>query len=473
MLLSNKNNALLISIFFILIGILSRFYQLNFEDYWLDEMNSFWVADPNISLKEMISRRELTDATPLFFNLILKNYFKFFSYNPEIGRHVPLFFGILSIPFLGFLSYKVKKNRNSFLLTILLISINIYLIKYSQETRPYSLVFLLSVINLIIYYKVVSLDLNYYEKIYIFLLFILFSVLSLSSHPFVFIIFFSQIINSIYFWIVFKNKNILFFLSVPFILIIYFFTNYDYLVSLFAYGEGAYFYKQIGWEFFYNYYFSRFFGSKIMGLVYLSTLIFLIFRFRNKILLTPNNYLLLTFILIFSYIIPLSYSFIVRPILTDRYIIFVLASILILISTLIFEIDNKKLKIYLVMIVVLPTLVNHYIEIKFRVNTKPEFTKVIHSLKGNEVKNLSIFGSTQSHKLVENYLVNIDEFKKNNFKLLNIENLSSGSERIWILCYEPLTAFNCDISEEYKKVWALKDIKKMHLLNARLFEIKR
>ena len=91
MLLSNKNNALLISIFFILIGILSRFYQLNFEDYWLDEMNSFWVADPNISLKEMISRRELTDATPLFFNLILKNYFKFFSYNPEIGRHVPLF----------------------------------------------------------------------------------------------------------------------------------------------------------------------------------------------------------------------------------------------------------------------------------------------------------------------------------------------------------------------------------------------
>ena len=69
--------------------------------------------------------------------------------------------------------------------------------------------------------------------------------------------------------------------------------------------------------------------------------------------------------------------------------------------------------------------------------------------------------------------MNINEFKKNKFKLLNIENLSSSSERIWILCYEPLTAFNCDISEEDKKVWVLKDTKKMHLLNARLFEIKK
>ena len=90
-----------------------------------------------------------------------------------------------------------------------------------------------------------------------------------------------------------------------------------------------------------------------MGLIYLSTLIFLIIRFRKKILFTSNNYLPLIFILFFSYIIPLFYGFIKFPILTDRYIIFVLIPILILISALIFEIDNRKLKIFLLIIIYL------------------------------------------------------------------------------------------------------------------------
>ena len=172
MFLSNKNNILLISILFILIGIFLRLYQLNFENYWLDEMLSFWIADPNISLKDTVSRNAYIGQTPPLFDLFLKKYLEFFSYNPEIGRHVPLFFGVLSIPFLGILSYQVAKN-NSFLLTVLLVSTNIYLIKYSQETRPYTLVFLLSTINLIFYYKIISTDFTFSKK-YFFLFYLLF-----------------------------------------------------------------------------------------------------------------------------------------------------------------------------------------------------------------------------------------------------------------------------------------------------------
>ena len=54
MLSSNKNNILLVSILFVLIGIFLRIYQLNFENYWLDEMLSFWVADPNLSLEDTL-----------------------------------------------------------------------------------------------------------------------------------------------------------------------------------------------------------------------------------------------------------------------------------------------------------------------------------------------------------------------------------------------------------------------------------
>ena len=97
---------------------------------------------------------------------MLKIYLNFFGNDPEIGRHVPLIFGVLSIPLVGILSYQVAKN-NSFLLTILLVSTNIYLIKYSQETRTYSLVFLLSIINLIFYYKIISSHLIGFKRIYI------------------------------------------------------------------------------------------------------------------------------------------------------------------------------------------------------------------------------------------------------------------------------------------------------------------
>ena len=369
MFILNRKNIILVSIFFILIGIFLRFYQLNFENYWFDEINDFWIADPYISFDAMLFRREsIGDVSPHFWQSLLKIYFKIFGYMPEVGRYLPFFWGILSIPFVGILSYQVKKD-NSFLLAILLISINIYLIKYSQETRVYSLVFLLATINLIFYYKIISPNLAYFKKIYIFILFIGSSILNFTIQPFLLIIFFSQITSSIYAFLILKNKNFLFFLSIPFILTIYLFMNYNYLFTNLTITD--YFIKHEGWKFYYNYYFSRFFGSQIMGLIYLSTLIFLIIRFRKKILFTSNNYLPLIFVLFFSYIIPLLYGLIRHPILHDRYIIFVLIPIIILISSLIFEIENRKLKILLFVFILLPTIINNYIEIKFRINTKP------------------------------------------------------------------------------------------------------
>ena len=465
-----KKSILSVSILFILTGIFLRLYQLNFENYWLDELVDFWVADPNITLHATFVRRELIDdQTPYLFQLFLKIYLKFFGYDPEIGRHVPLIFGVLSIPLVGILSYQVAKN-NSFLLTILLVSTNIYLIKYSQETRTYTLVFLLSTINLIFYYKIIFSDLTYFKKRYIFSIFVIFSVLSLSAHPFVFIIFFSQIAYSVYSFFVFREKNFLFLLSIPFILIIYLIINYNYLISQLSYNE--YFLEHENWKFYYNYYFSRFFGSKIMGLIYLSTLIFLIIRFRKMILFTSNNYLPLIFILFFSYLIPLFYALLKTPILTDRYIIFVLIPILILISALIFEIDNKKLKIFLLISILIPTIINNYIEIQFRKNTKPEFTKLLGNLEKHETKNLTFYAPKVIDEIIENYILSLNVFKNNNFKILNIDNISSDINKLWVICYEPVMNYNCNIPTDIQKSWTLYETKKLHLLSAQLYGIR-
>ena len=447
MFISNRRNILSVSIIFILIGFFLRFYQLNFENYWFDELIDFWVADPNISFNDTFLRREhVNDQTPYLFQLLLKIYLKIFGYDPEIGRQVPLIFGVLSIPLVGILSYQVAKNQ-SFLLTILLVSTNIYLIKYSQETRTYTVVFLLSTINLIFYYKIILLNLIGFKRIYIFSLFVVFSVLGLSSHPFVFIIFFSQIAYSVYSFIMFRDKNFLFLLSIPFIIIIYLIINY-------------------------NYFFSRFFGSKIMGLIYLSMLIFLIIRFRKKILFTSNNYLPLIFILFFSYIIPLFYGLIKLPVLTDRYIIFVLIPILILLSALIFEIYNKKLRIFLLVIILVPTIINNYIEIQFRKNTKPEFSKLFNNLEKHEIKNLSLLAPIEITRIIENYIVSIKEFKNTNFKLHNINKITPEIKMLWVICYEPVMNYNCNVSSDKTKNWILNDTEEVYLVNAQLYEIK-
>ena len=463
----NKNSILIVSTLFIFGGIFLRTYQLNFESYWLDEMISFWVADPSLSLADTFNRRDHIEQSPVLFDLILKEYFKFFNYEPEIGRQLSLIFGILSIPLLGVLSYQISKD-NSFLLTIFLTSINIYLINYSQEVRPYSLVFLLSIINLIFYYKIISTHITILRKIIFFLLFIFFSIITFSSHPFTFILLFAQILNSIYFFLFFKKRNYLFFLSVPIILLVYLFFNYDYIISQFSYNE--FFLLHENWKFYYNYYFSRFFGSRIMGLIYLSTLIYLIIHFRKRIFLTSNNYLLLIFVFLFSYIIPLVYSYIKTPILTDRYIIFVLIPILVLVSSLILQIKNKRLKVFLLIYILIPTIINNYIEIKFRIITKPEFTRFIKDIKDSKFKSIAVHAPNRELKLVENYIENLKEFKNNNFMIYNLNKIPKNEKMIWVICYEPLVEFECTLPNNQENDWTLMTNKKNYLLNSRLFE---
>ena len=470
----NHKYIFFLTLLFVLIGILLRFYQLNFENYWWDEMLGFWVTDPNISLDQTFYRREITDQTSILFHILLKNYYKFFGYNSEIGRYIPFIFGSVSIPLLGILSYQIKKN-NSYLLTILLASINIYLIQYSQETRYYSLVFLLSIINLIFYYKILLLNLEGFNRTFVFISFILISVLSFSLNPFILIIFFSQIIYCLYLFYFHKIKNYLFFLSIPIILISYVILNYDYLF-LELVSKKNHFVPDLDWRFIYNFFFPRFFGSAIMGFLYLFFLFFLLINFRKKIFNISNNFLPLIFILFFSYLIPFLYGLFSTPILFDRYIIFVLIPIIILISTLIFEIKKKNTQNFLILLILLPTFINHFLEVKYKENTKPEFNILVNYLNESDTKNYTFFVDNKvdviTLEIVENYVKSLKLIKKNNYKLFSINNLPNELDSIWVICYEPFTGLDCEPLSNESNNWTLVNNKKFHLLNAKLFKIK-
>jgi len=187
---NSKNKFIATIVFSIFIaGITFRLYNLNIENFWIDEMVTFWVTDPLITINETIHRNIESDLH-FFFNLILKLYFSFTSYEINLGRYLPAALSILSIISIFYLSIILKTKNYIFLL--FLISFNVYLIKYSQELRSYSLIFFLTSVSLIFFFKIT--DKNYNKKNLVTIFFIISQLLIVLTHIYGLIIIFSFII---------------------------------------------------------------------------------------------------------------------------------------------------------------------------------------------------------------------------------------------------------------------------------------
>ena len=65
------------------------------------------------------------------------------------------------------------------------------------------------------------------------------------------------------------------------------------------------------------------------------------------------------------------------------------------------------------------------------------------------------------------------EFTNNDFKMNHMSNIQSNLNFVWIICYEPLVGFNCNLKEKDKKNFTLIDKKQKHLVSAKLYKIKK
>ena len=445
-----ENNSLIYSLVFliILLGFIFRFYNLNYENLWLDEIYSFWVTDPNLSFAETYSRVQTTESIPFLYYYLVKVCNQIFGYDPIVGRYFSAFIGLLSIFSVGMLCRKITKNK-SYLLTICLVSLNIFLIINSQEMRVYILVFFLISISLIFFLNLYHEDKN---RIFTknFFLFVFFTYVCILSHPFAIIfllsIIFFTIIDNLFFLNKHRKVNIsLVFLSVLTIGFLYHYIGY---VSL----------NNVGWieqpdiKFFTNFYFSNFFGSRLLGIIHLLTLIILLFYFRKK-LIKNKEIILLIILLFFSYFIPLLYGYFLKPIIFPKYIIFVLIPIILIISVLVFQIDNKIFKRLMISFVILINFANHFTESTLkqffleRQRFNPNFENMLVIIEKSKIKKLHFYTNEINDKnknyintVISNYLKVL--LKEKDY---NIEILKNGTEnikgKIWNIC---LTKISCD-----------------------------
>jgi len=469
--LKNPNKIVNSIIYLVLVsvGIFTIFYQINFDGFWLDEMNSFYVADPNLSFQETLLRHNETDwHNPKLFNFILKNFFYLIGYDPSLARYLPFIFGSISLFMFGAISYQIKKD-NTFLITTFLACISIYLIKYSQELRPYSLLLLTSSLNIFFYFKL----LNNPKKKYINSIpFIIFSIINYSTHPFSLIILFSQFFFSLYRYFLFK-KSIHFLLFLYLLIFIFYLViNLDYILIQISFKKYmlSYDIKNV----LDGFYFPRFFGSKIMGYTYLILLFFLIIKNRSIIFKEINNYLFFFILIIFCYFIPFVYGIINTPVLQDRYIIFILIPVLVLTSCLITELKNKRFKLFLILFIFVITLSNHFIEIFKRVNTKPQFALAFENIKDSGIKNVILYPQKDTSypvgNLVINYVKNINFWVKNNLDFYRYEELTNDLKGFWLVCYKPNLDYDCEISKNDK--YKILETIKFYQVDLSLYKLK-
>ncbi len=440
-----ENNLFIyLSIFLIiLLGFVFRFYNIDYENLWLDEIYSFWVTDPDLSFNETYSRVKTTESIPFLYYYFIKICNNFFSYDPIVGRVFSAFFGFLSIFTVSNLCRKFVNNK-SYLFALCLTSLNIYLIAYSQEMRVYIFNFFLTSLALIFFFNLYNEDKS---KILTknFFLFSIVMYLSILSHPFSIIVFGSIIcfIFLDYFFFKTKNQKINISIMIIAILTLVFLVHYLGYVST----DKVNWIEQPGLKFFTNFYFSKFFGSRILGIIHLSILIFLSIYLWKKII--QHKKIIFLYIMLFlSYFIPLIYGYFLEPIIFPKYIIFVLISIILLISILIFLIENQNLKKFLIIFLILLNLGNHLTESTVkqffyeREKFKPDFDtafKIIESSSTNKVIFFREKSNSQDQDFNDivftNYIKVISSNQNYKIKLFRTNTLKNYKGKIWNICY--------------------------------------
>ena len=124
-----KFKSILAVFFLILFGSILRIYNLNFDDFWYDEMVSFWLSDPNLNFFETL-KRVFSSNLMVTYEIFLKVYHQLVGYDVYNSRY---FSSILSIISLTFFYVLLRKNSSteSAIYGLLLLVINIYHISIS------------------------------------------------------------------------------------------------------------------------------------------------------------------------------------------------------------------------------------------------------------------------------------------------------------------------------------------------------
>ena len=157
------------------------------------------------------------------------------------------------------------------------------------------------------------------------------------------------------------------------------------------------------------------------------------------------------------------YGYLYEPILSEKYIIFVIIPILIILSNLLLEIKNHFLRKFLIFIIVIPTILNSFTEstvkqfFEPRQIYKPDFYSTFKEIEKSNNKNFLFSLKERDSKVGASILDALDNFvmeysKENNFRFKHHKSLNQdliNENSFWLICLYDVN-INCtdrDIEE--------------------------
>ena len=428
----NYSTPLLIS--FLLIIFFST-YQINLEDLWFDELITFSITDPNLSHYETYEKIIKEENTPPLYFFLIKFVFKIFGYNYQLLRLPNIIFNVISLIIFFSIIVGISRDKKFISLSLILFSLNWFLISNSHEGRVYSFYCMISLIYIKIYLDIISKNnsITSFKS----LVFFFFTIIIINTFLFSFLI-----IGTIFFYELFFRRytksfyliNFLMFFSI----IISLYLNLDFYQKVLNFKAISINNPDINFYLF-NYFFKDYFGSKIIGLIFFAFFIFsIIYLIKRKLINKKLHFLIL--LILFSYLIPISYGYLFTPVLLDKYIIYIVPIIILFISFSISQFNNSKNKYIFIYFLIILSFSNQLLKNVKKEIDKPEFTKILNNLNKINKSNYYI-ASFKDHQnvyfneIVENLLIHT--ITKNNFKFMKNKN----EKKFWIICYDPSNTF--------------------------------
>ena len=226
-------------------------------------------------------------------------------------------------------------------------------------------------------------------------------------------------------------------------------------------GDYYWWMKNPSLSFYTNFHFSNYFGSRLVGGIFLITLIYLIVKNYKKIF-EINFYTLFVIIIIFSYLIPILFGYLFKPMLLPRYTMFNLVPIILLFSSLTFNNETKKIKYLIILVLTLFTTGNLLTEqsvkqfYQNRTASKPEYSKAINFIETSTTKNyalkiVNMKNDEATSKAIENYIKYLTkDLNLIKLKDLKLKDLKLKDHKFWFFCPLDINS-GCELPNFIKK----------------------
>lgn len=383
----------------LLLGAILRFYHIDFQSIWLDEIHTMNESNPNTKISELYNAIMAGEQMPPLYFYLLYFVFKVFGYTTLVARLFSAVLGVITI----FAFYKFSKelfNKKVALIASFLLSINSFHLYYSQEARPYILLLLFSILSF--YGLVRYIKINNFKNAFIFGFC---SGLMILSHFFGLFVFLSQLFVLLFFFLISEKNNMLdYFKKSLFsciIVLILFIPALKIFIKVTKIKE---FWIPAPTVDAYTLIFKEFFGNSEMVLSML--LIFILSYFiklsnikevKKYYIEIIENKMLFSFIILAPWIslvllIPLVRSYLSVPMIISRYFIVILPAILLIISVGIVQFKNKIIQFGFISLLFVFTMSDVvFVKKYYTQSNKSQFREVSKFILSNATKDEKIY----------------------------------------------------------------------------------